>query len=494
MKAKNRLKQLTLNFASPGADRVIGEENTLITHERADFINEVEIETILAQHKLPAPAKVRELLVKAREMRGLSMDEVATLSFVESPELLQELFATARQIKEEIYGTRLVFFAPLYISNRCANECTYCAFRATNAALKRRTLTQNEIAEETRILIRQGHKRILMVSGEALPPEGFQYLLDSIATIYSTRVGPGEIRRVNVNLAPQTTERFRLLKQAEIGTFQLFQETYHRPTYAAVHLKGTKRDYDWRATAFDRAMEAGIDDVGIGILFGLYDWRFEIIAMMQQIRHLEEKFGVGPHTISFPRMEPAVGSDIASQPPYPVSDEDFMKMIAIMRLAVPYTGMIMSTRETAEVRRATLELGISQISAGSRTDPGGYKDGEGDPNAGQFQLGDHRTVEEVVSDVVSLGYLPSFCTACYRLGRTGQDFMDIAKPGEIKYHCHPNALSTFQEYLCDYAGPKAKSIGEKLISIELQHMDGQQTACALPMLNKVRRGERDVFV
>lgn len=466
----------------------------MITHERADFINEVEIETILAQHKRPEPAKVRELLAKAREMRGLSMDEVATLSFVENPELLQEIFATAKQIKEDIYGSRLVFFAPLYISNRCANECTYCAFRATNASLKRRTLTQNEIAEETRILIRQGHKRILMVSGEALPPEGFQYLLDSIATIYSTRVGPGEIRRVNVNLAPQTTERFRLLKQAEIGTFQLFQETYHRPTYAAVHLKGTKRDYDWRATAFDRAMEAGIDDVGIGVLFGLYDWRFEIMAMMQQIHHLEENFGVGPHTISFPRMEPAVGSDIASQPPHPVSDDDFLKMIAIMRLAVPYTGMIMSTRETAEVRRATLELGISQISAGSRTDPGGYKDGEGDPNGSQFQLGDHRSVEEVVSDVVSLGFLPSFCTACYRLGRTGQDFMDLAKPGEIKYHCHPNALSTFQEYLSDYASPKAKSAGERLISIELQHMDGQQTACALPMLNKVRRGERDVFV
>jgi 2-iminoacetate synthase len=241
-------------------------------------------------------------------------------------------------------------------------------------------------------------------------------------------------------------------------------------------------------------MEAVIDDVGIGALFGLYDWRFEIMAMMQQIRHLEEKFGVGPHTISFPRMEPAVGSDIASQPPHPVSDADFLKMIAIMRLAVPYTGMIMSTRETAAVRRATLELGISQISAGSRTDPGGYKDGEGDPNGSQFQLGDHRSVEEVVSDVVSLGFLPSFCTACYRLGRTGQDFMDLAKPGEIKYHCHPNALSTFQEYLSDYASPKAKLAGEKLISIELQHMDGQQTACALPMLNKVRRGERDVFV
>ena len=466
----------------------------MITHERADFINEQEIEGILAQRQNPTPAKVRELLAKAREMRGLSMDEVASLSFVESPELLQEIFSTAKQIKEDIYGTRLVLFAPLYISNRCMNECTYCAFRATNATLKRRTLTQEEIAEETRILVRQGQKRILMVSGEALPPQGFQYILDSIATIYNTKVGPGEIRRVNVNLAPQTVERFRLLKEAEIGTFQLFQETFHRPTYAKVHLKGSKRDYDWRATAFDRAMEAGIDDVGIGVLFGLYDWRFEIMAMMQQIRHLEEKFGVGPHTISFPRMEPAVGSDVASQPPYPVSDSDFLKMIAIMRLAVPYTGMIMSTRETAKVRRETLALGVSQISAGSRTDPGGYKDGEGDPNGSQFQLGDHRSIEEVVSDVVSLGYLPSFCTACYRLGRTGQDFMDLAKPGEIKYHCHPNALSTFQEYLCDYAGPQAKSAGDKLISIELQHMDSQQTACALPMLNKVRRGERDVFV
>ena len=466
----------------------------MITQERANFINDLEIEGMLAAHMRPDAAKVHELLRKAREMRGLSMDEVACLSFVESPELLAEIFATAKKVKEDIYGTRLVLFAPLYISNRCSNECTYCAFRATNTTLKRRTLTQEEIAEEARILIRQGHKRILMVSGEELPEQGFQYILDSIATIYGTKVGPGEIRRVNVNLAPQTTERFRQLKEAEIGTFQLFQETYHRPTYAAVHLKGAKRDYDWRTTAFDRAMEAGIDDVGIGVLFGLYDWRFETLAMMQHIRHLEERFGVGPHTISFPRIEPAAGSDIASRPPHAVSDSDFLKMVAIMRLAVPYTGMIMSTRETAEVRRATLELGISQISAGSRTDPGGYKDAEADQNGGQFQLGDHRSVEEVVNDVVSLGFLPSFCTACYRTGRTGHDFMDLAKPGEIKYHCHPNALSTFQEYLCDYAGPETKSSGEDLISIELKNMDGQQTASALPMLNQVRGGERDVFI
>jgi 2-iminoacetate synthase len=470
------------------------QENVLDTQQRADFINEQEIEGLLAPRSCPEPARVRELLAKARELRGLSMDEVICLTLVDNPELLAEIYSTAKEIKEEIYGSRLVLFAPLYISNRCSNECTYCAFRASNTDLTRRTLTQEEIAEETRILVRQGHKRILMVAGEALPEQGFQYILDSIATVYATHVGPGEIRRVNVNLAPETTEHFRLLKEAGIGTFQLFQETYHRPTYAEVHVRGRKRDYDWRTTAFDRAMEAGIDDVGIGVLFGLYDWRYEILGMMQQIRHLEQKFGVGPHTISFPRIEPAVGSEIASRPPHAVSDADFLKMIAIMRLAVPYTGMIMSTREGADVRRATFEVGISQISAGSRTDPGGYKDGEGDPNGSQFQLGDHRSVEDVVSDVVSLGYLPSFCTACYRTGRTGQDFMDLAKPGEIKYHCYPNALSTFQEYLCDYASPQAKAAGEELISIELRQMDGKQTACALPMLNKVRGGERDVFV
>jgi 2-iminoacetate synthase len=466
----------------------------MTTQERADFIDEKKIEGILASGLRPEPARVRELLAKAREGNGLSMEDIACLSFVDQPELLDEMFKTAKELKEEIYGSRLVLFAPLYISNRCSNECTYCAFRASNTALTRRTLTQEEIAEETRILIRQGHKRVLMVAGESLPEQGFDYIIDSIATIYATKVGPGEIRRVNVNLAPQSVERFRQLKNAGIGTFQLFQETYHRETYAAVHLKGAKRNYDWRTTSFDRAMEAGIDDVGIGVLFGLYDWRFEMLAMMQHIQHLETKFGVGPHTISFPRIEPAVGSEIASRPPHAVSDADFLKMIAILRLAVPYTGMIMSTREGAEVRRATFELGISQISAGSRTDPGGYAEGEGDPNGSQFQLGDHRTVDEVVRDVVSLGFVPSFCTACYRTGRTGHDFMDLAKPGEIKYHCHPNALSTFQEYLCDYAKPATKSAGEQLISIELDHMDGQQTACAVPMLDKVRGGERDVFI
>ena len=463
------------------------------TPQVATFINEQEIEKALAWHAAPDAVRVRELVAKARELNGLSLEDTACLSFVENHEQLEEIFTTAKAIKEEIYGSRLVLFAPLYISNRCSNECTYCAFRATNKELRRRTLTQEEIAEQTQILIRQGHKRILMVAGEAYP-QGFQYILDSIQTIYDARIGPGEIRRVNVNLAPQTTERFRRLKESGIGTFQLFQETYHRPTYAAVHTKGPKRDYDWRATVFDRAMEAGIDDVGMGVLFGLYDWRFEMLAMLQHFRHLEKKFGVGPHTISFPRIEPAIGSDLASQPPHAVSDSDFLKMIAIMRLAVPYSGMIMSTRETAEIRRATFAVGISQISAGSRTDPGGYNESADAFTGSQFQLGDHRSVEEVVKDVVSLGYMPSFCTACYRTGRTGHDFMDLAKPGEIKYHCQPNAMSTFLEYLYDYAGPQAKAAGEKLISIELAHMDNQQTECTLPMLNQVRRGERDVFI
>lgn len=464
------------------------------SQESADFIDPGEVEEILALPPSPDPLRIRELLSKARELQGLTLKEVALLSFVQSPDLLEEIFSTAKQIKEEIYGSRLVLFAPLYISNRCSNECTYCAFRATNTALHRRTLTQEEIAEETRILIRQGHKRVLVVAGELLPQQGFSYILDALQTVYDTKVGSGEIRRVNVNLAPQTVDNFRLLQEAGIGTFQLFQETYHRPTYAAVHVTGRKRDYDWRTTAFDRAMQAGIDDIGMGVLFGLYDWRFETLSLMQHIRHLEQHFGVGPHTISFPRMEPAVGSEIASRPPHSVSDSDFLKMIAIMRLAVPYTGMIMSTRESAEVRRKTFAVGISQISAGSRTDPGGYKDGEGDPNGSQFQLGDHRTLEEVVRDIVSLGYTPSFCTACYRTGRTGQDFMDLAKPGEIKYHCQPNALSTFMEYLCDYAGPATKVSGEKLISLEVEQMDSKQTSFTLPMLDKVRSGDRDVFV
>jgi 2-iminoacetate synthase len=464
-----------------------------ITYAETVPIRDVEIDEILAEAPVKDAARVREVLAKAKELKGLDMHEVAALMPISDPELLGELFAAARQVKEEIYGKRIVLFAPLYISNLCRNECLYCAFRARNTAVKRRVLTQEEIAREVKMLVEQGHKRVLLVAGESYPTEGFPYILRSIETIYATRSGNGEIRRVNVNVAPLTLEEFRELKAAHIGTYQLFQETYHRQTYARVHVAGKKTDFNWRVTAMDRAMEAGIDDVGIGVLFGLFDWRFEILAMMQHIGHLEQHFGVGPHTISVPRLEPATGSDLASQPPHPVSDLDFRKIVAILRLTVPYTGIIMTTRETPNLRRETFALGVSQISGGSRTNPGGYVEGEDDASGGQFFKGDHRPLDEVIRDVASLGYIPSFCTACYRLGRTGQDFMDMAKPGEIKNHCDPNALSTFLEYLIDYASPETRKVGEDLVAKAVERMPEQQRRSSQTMLAQVRAGKRDVF-
>lgn len=458
------------------------------------IIKEAEIEQLLGDTTAtPAATEVHNILSRAKELKGLNAKDVATLTAVNDPELLDQLFRTAKQIKEVIYGQRMVVFAPLYISNLCHNECLYCAFRAKNKEVVRRALTQDEIANEIKVLEDQGHKRVLMVAGESYPNRGFQYILDSIATIYATRSGNGEIRRVNVNIAPLTPEEFKQLKDANIGTYQLFQETYHRQTYAKVHLGGKKIDYDWRITAIDRAMEAGINDVGIGVLFGLGDWRFEILALMQHIRHLENKFGVGPHTISVPRLEPATGSDMSTHPPQPVSDTDFRKIVAILRLAVPYTGIIMSTRETPKMRRETFALGVSQISAGSRTNPGGYAEGEDVADEAQFSLGDHRTLDEVICDVTNLGYIPSFCTGCYRLGRTGQDFMDLAKPGLIKEHCDPNALSTFMEYLLDYGSDETKAAGEKLIGEVLEQMPPTAKQRSMDMLEKVRNGRRDVF-
>jgi 2-iminoacetate synthase len=467
---------------------------TTLDSTTAPFIDEEAITQALAAAQSPEPAVVRAILDKARQIGGLAAADVAVLMSVEEPALLDELFAAARWVKNEIYGSRLVLFAPLYVSNLCRNECTYCAFRTENKALVRRALTQEEIAAEVEILIGQGHKRLLLVAGESYPAEGLDYLLKAIATIYGVKRGRGEIRRVNVDIAPLTVEEFRRFKAAGIGTYQLFQETYHHATYAAVHRRGVKRDYDWRVTAMDRAMEAGIDDVGVGVLFGLYDWRFEMLALMQHIRHLEKTFGVGPHTISVPRMEPAHGSPLASDPACPVSDADFRKIVAILRLAVPYTGIIMSTRENAETRRETFALGVSQISAGSRTNPGGYATlGEGNDEA-QFQLGDHRSLDEVVKDIASLGYVPSFCTACYRLGRTGADFMDLAKPGLIKRHCAPNALSSFTEYLLDYATPATRCAGESLASRTLGDMDDTTRAISGRLLEQVRADKRDVFV
>jgi 2-iminoacetate synthase len=460
----------------------------------ATYIDEAKISATLTAARGGDAGQVRAILAKAREMQGLNASEMATLMENHDPVLLEEMYAAARHVKNEIYGNRLVLFAPLYISNLCANECLYCAFRARNKELVRRALNLEEIANETRILIEQGHKRVLLVSGESYPKEGFDYVLNAIETVYSTRSGRGEIRRVNANVAPLSVEDFKRLKAAKIGTYQCFQETYHRETYAAVHVGGAKRDFDWRVTCFDRAMQAGIDDVGIGVLLGLYDWKYEVLAMKQEIEHLEEAFGVGPHTISVPRMEPAVGSTLAYAPNHPVSDNDFKKIVALLRLAVPYTGIIMSTRENADTRRATFELGVSQISAGSRCNPGGYADSANGRYSEQFQLGDHRSLDEVVRDVAALGYTPSFCTACYRLGRTGADFMDMAKPGLIKHHCAPNALSSCMEYLIDYAKPGTRQVGESLIAHELDTMESSVQKIGRRLVSEVQADKRDVYV
>lgn len=448
------------------------------------------IQDALGEAEPADPVRVREVLAKAEELGGLDAVDLPPLMNLEEPGLLAELFQTARRVKEAIYGRRIVLFAPLYVSNLCANECRYCAFRASNQALSRRALNQDEIAEEVQQLLRQGHKRLLLVSGEAYPREGLDYILRAIRTVYATRSGPGEIRRLNVNIAPLSVEEFGRLAGAGIGTYQLFQETYHRPTYAAMHPRGKKADFQGRLGVMDRAMTAGIDDVGIGALFGLHDWRYEVLALLQHARHLEARFGCGPHTISVPRIEPADGSDTSLAPPHAVDDASFRKLVAILRLAVPYTGLILSTRERAEVRREVIALGISQVSAGSRTNPGGY----GEDQAGaQFSLGDHRSLQEVVQDLCGAGYLPSFCTSCYRMGRTGADFMDLARPGEIKDHCQPNALASLQEFRQDYAACATAGAIDAGIAAGLEDMEEGPRSRAARMVARVRSGERDVY-
>jgi len=455
------------------------------------WLDAERIATVLERHLTEDKGHVRAVLDKARELKGLDLDDVAALAALDDSDLTAELFATAKFVKEEIYGRRMVFFAPMYITNHCANECLYCAFRRSNDGLVRHALARDEIIRETEILVAQGHKRVLLVAGESYPG-GLPYVLDAIAAIYSVGAEGCGIRRVNANLAPLSVADFSRLKEAGIGTYQLFQETYHREVYAAVHTSGRKADFDWRASALDRAMEAGIDDVGMGVLLGLADWRYETLALMSHVGHLEQRFGVGCHTISVPRIEPASGAEMASHPPTPLGDADFKKLVAILRLAVPYTGLIMSTRESAEMRQETYALGVSQISAGSRTNPGGYA-AEEQFDASQFQLGDHRSLEEVVADITAMGYMPSFCTACYRVGRTGEDFMALAKVGAIKEKCAPNAVGTFLEYLIDNASPETAAIGEQAILAEVAAMAAKEQRVSKRLLDQVRAGKRDVF-
>ncbi len=453
------------------------------------FIPDSRIHELM--ERKPDPSRVQEILKKSRRLERLSMDETAELLAVTDPVLLHEIFESAKSVKDDIYGSRLVLFAPLYISNLCKNDCAYCAFRVSNRGVKRRALSMDEIRQETEFLLKTGQKRVLLVSGEAYPRDGLEYVLDAIATVYSARDGKNSIRRLNVNIAPLEVDDFARLKEAEVGTYQIFQETYHEPTYRMLHTFGPKADYHYRLSAIDRAFAGGLDDVGVGILFGLYDYRYEVLALMSHIEHLEHNFGMGPHTISVPRLEPAEGAPLAARPPYPVSDEDFKKIIAVLRLSVPYTGLILSTRETPEIRRASFDLGVSQIAAGSRTNPGGYNE---DGACEQFSLGDHRGLDEVVRDICAHGYLPSFCTSCYRLGRTGLDFMEFAKPGAIKEKCLPNALFTFEEYLIDYASEETKAVGRALMDRKLADVPESLRLVVNGQLAKIRAGERDLFM
>ena len=431
-----------------------------------DFIDDAKIEGILAAARNPDPLRVRELIDKARTLQGLTPPETALLLQTEDRELIEAMHAAAREIKEAIYGNRLVLFAPLYIANYCSNNCLYCGFRRDNRDLKRVALSMEQIAAEVRVLEREGHKRLLMLCGEHPTSSSLDYFIAAIETAYATRTEKGgEIRRINVEIAPLEVEEYKRLKAARIGTYVLFQETYHHGTYRKMHPTGPKADYLRRLSAMDRAQQAGIDDVGIGALFGLHDYKFEVLGLLFHAQHLSEECGVGPHTISIPRLESALNAPAAITPPVPVSDDDFKKLVAVIRLAVPYTGIILSTRENPAVRRDVFELGVSQISAGSRTNPGGYgKDAEEGFRAAQFNLGDTRTLDEVIYDITLKGHIPSFCTACYRLGRTGKDFMDLAKPGLIQKFCRTNGIVTFKEYLEDYASPPTRAAGEALIA------------------------------
>jgi len=454
------------------------------------IVNEEEIFHILERTKEPSPQRVREILDKAKLKKGLDLKEASFLANTYDPELVEEIFLTAKEVKKGIYGDRIVLFAPLYVTNRCVNNCLYCGFRKDNRETKRKTLSLEEIEEQVKILEGMGHKRLLLVFGEdpSITPEKMYGI---IRKVYETRNGRGEIRRVNVNCAPLDVEGFKILKSAGIGTYQLFQETYHRKSYSYFHPSGPKADYDWRITSFDRAMSAGIDDVGLGFLFGLYDWKFDLLALLQHANYLDREYNVGPHTISFPRIKPAKGAELSYNPPYPVSDFDFKKAVAIVRLSLPYTGMILSTRESPKLRDELFNLGISQISAASSTEVGGYKKEDGE---GQFSIEDRRSLDEVVHDLLKSGFIPSFCTACYRSGRTGERFMSLAKPGEINNLCTPNALLTLKEYLIDYAKEETRNLGENLMESFMNGSSESIKKKFFKLLRRVENGERDLYL
>ena len=456
------------------------------------FISGKEIEEMLEYAK-PEPLRIREIIAKSLSKKRLSMQETAILVNTTDPGLVAEIKEGARKLKEQVYGKRIVLFAPLYVGNLCINNCEYCGFRKANKDQKRTTLTNPELVREVEMLEEMGQKRLILVYGEH-PVYNADFIAETVRTVYRVRKGNGEIRRVNINAAPLDIDGFRKVKEAGIGTYQVFQETYHRGAYAKYHTGGVKKDYDWRISSLDRAQEAGIDDVGIGALFGLYDWRFEVLGLIRHVNHFEAVYNVGPHTISFPRLKRA--SNVEYDPTWEVSDEDFTRMIAILRLAVPYTGLILTAREPAAIRDEILEFGVSQIDGGTKIEMKAYAEGdrEQDLDAEQFEINDSRSLSEVVDDLIENDYLPSFCTACYRTGRTGEHFMEFSVPGFIKRYCTPNAILTLAEYLEDYARNGTKEKGYRLIRKNLETFDDEKFKSKLEeRLVRVGRGERDLF-
>lgn len=458
------------------------------------FIPEEEIFSLLEKTKNPTKSRVQEIIAKSLDKNRLSPEETATLINCNDPELIQEIYKGARALKEKIYGNRIVLFAPLYVGNECVNDCRYCGFRISNTETHRNTLTMDQLEEEVIALQDKGHKRLIMVYGEhhMYSPE---FIRDTVRKTYATKSGKGEIRRVNINAAPLDVEGFRTVKSADIGTYQIFQETYHRESYEYFHPTGPKSNYLWRLYGLDRAMEAGIDDLGIGALMGLYDWRFEVMGLLYHTIHLEEKFNVGPHTISFPRIEPANNTEMTENPPAGVSDDDFKKLVAILRLAVPYTGLILTAREPIEIRNEVMGFGVSQIDAGSSIGVGDYshKDAESFKKS-QFVLGDQRSLDDVIRELATHGFLPSFCTACYRLGRTGEHFMEFAIPGFVKRFCTPNAILTVSEYVHDYSSEETIKAINAQIEVEIAAMEeGKIKQELLEKLARVEAGERDLY-
>lgn len=484
--------------------RIKDEEISRYMEGDKDFIPDAEIDNHLKTAEAPDWKRLEEILARSLAVKTLEPAETAALLKVTDPDMWARMGEVAGQIKRQVYDNRIVTFAPLYLSNYCVNNCAYCGLRTSNQTMRRRALSMDEVRRETAVLAGEiGHKRLIVVYGEH-PDFDVDYMVDSIKAIYGvkvpTKMGTGEIRRVNVNAAPLSVGDLRKLNEAGLGTYQVFQETYHRETYKRLHPAGTlKANFRWRLYAMHRAMEAGIDDVGIGALFGLGDWRFEIMAMLYHAHELEKRFGIGPHTVSFPRIEPADNTPFNDRMRWRVSDEDFKKIIILIRLSVPYTGMILTARENAEVRRAVLPVGITQMDASSHIGVGAYNEGDAAPQEGdrqQFLLGDTRSLDEVVRELAQMGYITSFCTAGYRCGRTGKCIMELLRTGAEGKFCKMNAVLTFREWLNDFASPETKAAGEKVLAEELGQVEKvlpHMHPRLMESYNRIQAGERDLY-